>query len=62
MADAITNFEELQKTYGGQFIALQYERVVAHGKTFTGTRAAVERMGLRDVRYQFVHPRKMLGS
>ena len=38
----IDNFSELQKTYGGQYIALLGNQIVAHGKTFSETHEAVE--------------------
>lgn len=57
MAEAdISDFLTLQERYGGQYIALCGKQIVAHGKTYRETYEAVERMNLRDVRYQFVQP------
>ncbi len=57
----ISNFSELQKRYGGNFIAVYQERIVAHAPTFGEVSEALRRMGLSDrtgVRYQFVQPRR----
>ncbi|HLE07653.1 MAG TPA: DUF5678 domain-containing protein [archaeon] len=57
----IDSFLELQRIYGGQYIALYQERVVAYAKTFGEVSEALRKIGLSDrvgVRQQFVQPRR----
>ena len=60
MADVSdSDFEKLQRRYGGNFIAVYQERVVAYAPTFKEISEALSRIGLSDrvgVRRQFVQP------
>ena len=60
--DSIGSFDELQERYGGEYIAMLNNRVIAHKLTYGETnKAAILAAGMhreKEIRYRFIQQRK----
>lgn len=53
----IKNYIDLQKTYGGEFIALYKETVIAHAQTFDALYKSVEdKVGDENLVIEYIEP------
>jgi hypothetical protein len=54
-------YAQLQKEYGGEFIATLKNKIIAHGKTFKDTLEQVKRLNQlqnEDLSFRFIQPKE----
>jgi hypothetical protein len=54
-------FAAHRETYAGQYVALDGDRLVGSGKSYTEAAAAARRAGVKDAYIDYVHPPEGVG-
>ena len=50
----VAHFEDLQKQYPGQWVAINGDRVIAHGETLVEVAQASQQQGVLDAFYEWI--------